>query len=329
MEITIVEVIMKNYKNGILGLLLLVASSLQAYDYMDGAKSAFNSAATAVAANPLLVGARSMGDSQYLLRSGHATWGKAIGFMGGTRDIVYGRTSLHFAAEGGSASTVKNLLNSGYLVDAQDAWGNTPLHLGCASGKGEVVEILIQAGANAFAKNQHNDTPLVFAILARNAKGVDMLLHRMDPSAKSQYLHTPGSGGLVPLQQAVFVGSDPLTNVLIDHGANVNYYDQRTKTSSPLHIAAEQGLDSTTKLLLGRGANPFQIDHKGENALHKAAHSRHSGVTQKILESNYNGKDGADLLEMKNYAGKTPIDLTESGSGLHRWMTRWKLGKWF
>jgi len=320
--------LMKRYMVAVF-ILLTGASVIQA-----DIKSVAKYATDTMAANPLWVGARAMGDSQYLLRSGHATWGKAVQGVSGifgsdNSDIVYGRTALHFAAEGGSASTVQNLLNSGYVVDTPDAWGNTPLHLGCASGKGEVVEILINAGANAFAQNQHGDTPLMFAIVARNAGGVDTLLQKMDPSTKHQYLHTSGSGGLVPLQQAVLVGSDPLTKVLLGHGANVNYYDTRTGTSSPLHIAAEQGLDSTTKLLLEKGADPFQRDHKGENALHKAAHSRHSGVSQKLLESNYNGRNGTELLDEKNYAGKTPLDLTESGSGFRRWMTRWKLGKWF
>lgn len=325
---TLEVMLMKRYI--VLGSLLSVIISAVHADVKSVAKYATDT----IAANPLWVGAQAMGDSQYLLRSGHATWGKAVqgvsGIFGsGNSDIVYGRTALHFAAEGGSASTVKNLLNSGYVVDAPDKWGNTPLHLGCASGKGVVVDVLVNAGASPFAQNQHGDTPLVFAIFARNSGAVDVLLQKMDPSTKYRYLHTAGSGALVPLQHAVLVGSDPLTKVLLGHGADVNHYDTRTGTSAPLHIAAEQGLDSTTKLLLEHGADPFQVDHKGENALHKAAHARHSGVAEKLLNTNYNGRDGSELLDQKNYAGKTPLDLTESGSGFRRWMTRWKLGKWF
>ncbi len=269
-------------------------------------------------------------DPDFLLKTGHATTARFIGGLQDvtnqhSKDYVYGRGAIHFAAESGSAGTISNLLRAGYLVTTLDNYGNTPLHSAAASGSGDAVITLLKAGAKADVRNQHGDTPLMFTILSCNPVGADALLKQMNNFSleKEKLLKIPGLGNLTPLQQAV--SSCPkLVKVLLDHGANPNYIITYSQTAPALHIAASLGLSDLVELLLSKGADVMLKDNLGQTALHKAAISRNSTSAAKLIS-----KGGQELIDLRDNSGKKAIDYTESGSGFRNWFTRWKLGKWF
>ena len=283
-------------------------------------------------------------DPDFLLKSGHASTARFVaGLQGVTnthlKDLLYGRTPMHFAAESGSEGTVKNLLNAKYSFDVADNYGNTPLHSAAASGYGGPVVALLKAGARLDVRNLRGDTPLIFSIMSCNATGADALLTKMndDTKSKENFLKTPGSGGLTPLQQSIYSCTD-LMKVLLKHGADPDYvgltyqtspslpnYGVLTFQTSPaLQIAAELGIDKATDILLAANANVFLQDFKGQTALHKAAIARHSSIIKKLL-----AKGGQKLFDIRDKAGKTALDYTDSGAGYNRWDTRWALGKWW
>ncbi len=269
-------------------------------------------------------------DPDYLLKSGHATTARLVGGLQSianmkSKDLMYGRTSMHFAAESGSEGTVKNLLNAGYSFNIQDNYGNLPLHSAAASGKGGAVKALIHSGADPLIRNNRGDTPLVYAVLSCNIDGVDALLNSLNnqKEIKDLFMKTPGIAKLTPLQQAIY-GCSSLVEILLKHGANPNYVVPYSENPSPLLIAASLGIDKIVDMLLKYGADVMIVDTTGQTALHKAAIARHSSIVEKLLL-----KGGQSLMDMKDRSGKTALDYTESGSGLRLWMTRWKLGKWY
>ena len=269
-------------------------------------------------------------DPDFLLKSGHASTARFVAGLQGVsnshaKDLLYGRTSMHFAAESGSEGTVKNLLDAKYSFDVADNYGNTPLHSAAASGYGGPVVALLKAGAKLDVRNLRGDTPLIFSIMSCNATGADALLTKMnnDIKSKENFLKTPGSGGLTPLQQSIYSCTD-LIKVLLKHGADPDYIANNYQTSPALHIAAELGIDKATDILLAANANVLLQDFKGQTALHKAAIARHSSVIKKLL-----AKGGQKLFDIRDKAGKTALDYTDSGSGYNLWDARWALGKWW
>ena len=268
-------------------------------------------------------------DPDYLLKSGHATTARLIAGMqdvanAKSKDLLYGRTSMHFAAEGGSEGTIKNLLNAGYSFNTPDNYGNVPLHSAAASGKGGAVRALLNAGVDPVIRNARGDTPLVYAVLSCNAEGADALLNSLkDATLKNNFLKTPGVGQLTPLQQSIY-GCSQLVEVLLKHQADPNYAVPFSKNPAPLLIAATLGIEKAVDLLLKYGADVMVRDELGQTALHKAAIGRHSAIVEKMV-----AKGGQALMDAKDRSGKTALDYTESGSGIRLWMTRWKLGKWY
>ncbi len=77
----------------------------------------------------------------------------------------YGRTALHFAAQGDSSAIVSKLLEAGAELHARDARGGwTPLHLAAwVCSTPAVVATLLDAGANSKVRDEDGKTPYDFA----------------------------------------------------------------------------------------------------------------------------------------------------------------------
>lgn len=52
-------------------------------------------------------------------------------------------------------------------------------------------------------------------------------------------INTPNAIGKTPLFQALSIGSEPIAELLIEHGANITITDRNSKT--PLHLTAQYG----------------------------------------------------------------------------------------
>ena len=69
-------------------------------------------------------------------------------------------TPLHFAVDRGEVDIVKQLLDSGAEVNAQDSSGETPLMLAVTCEHLELVRILLEHGADKSVANQDGCTVL-------------------------------------------------------------------------------------------------------------------------------------------------------------------------
>jgi hypothetical protein len=122
--------------------------------------------------------------------------------------------------------------------------GKSALHLVAASGSIKGLELMLQHGANINEQDAEGQTALHIAITAMHDRWEELVMHLLD------------------------AGADPnLAN-------NVG--------STPLHLAAERGLDNCVRALLTNGATSIS-NHAGDLPLHLAALGGHASTMQLLF----------------------------------------------
>ena len=239
---------------------------------------------------------------------------------------------LHKAAEGGTPSVVRALLQAGAEVDARAkgfsvdyGWDWTPLHLAAGQNADpEVAEALLAAGADLHARGDGGQTPLHQAALNENPAIAALLLEaRADVNAR-------GSTGRTPLHEAAGRNPNPaVLAVLLDAGAELEARGvhpeshQRYGSLTPLHEAArtnanpeivtaliEAGADVDGRVtdaaipfrMVGSGAT-LVAQREGATPLHMAAGgNRYPAVIEALV------RGGADL-ELRGRFGQTALHM--------------------
>lgn len=193
---------------------------------------------------------------------------------------------LGIEASSGNLEGVKEELNRGADVNAQDANGNTALHkiAGYSSESTETIEIiglLIDKGANIEALNKAGATPLFRAASMNNDKAAAYLLDRganinvRDKAIKDTVLHA-AANSIVKKESAQTVA------LLLDRGIDINSLTPR-ESHTPLHWAAKNGNNASVELLISRGANVNARNSAGETPLKLAEEKGHTD-TANILK---------------------------------------------
>jgi uncharacterized protein len=110
----------------------------------------------------------------------------------------------------------------------------------------------------------------------------------------------PSKERLVELMiEAARMGRDDVIPALLQAGVDINGWDQKGYT--PLIIASYNGRESTTALLLDRGADPDAVDApKGNTALMGVAFKGHASIASLLLAR------GADVNKV-NMVGQTAL----------------------
>ena len=99
---------------------------------------------------------------------------------------------LHVAAEHGSASVARLLLDLGMNPDARNLDEETPLHSAARSGSHEIVGMLLATGASVDARAENDMTPLHHAARGQEPDAAAALLaHGADASARTLAGWTP------------------------------------------------------------------------------------------------------------------------------------------
>lgn len=106
--------------------------------------------------------------------------------------------------------------------------------------------------------------------------------------------------GKTPLHAAAARGHYQVTELLLDHGANVQAQDEDGNT--PLHLAAIGGHDDLVIVLLSRDADPTIRNSDGNTPLHIASIGGHEDMLIQLLS-----RDADPTI--RNSDGKTPRDL--------------------
>ena len=122
-----------------------------------------------------------------------------------------------------------------------------------------VIIILVGFVLVGCARKLNDQAELIVAITRNQPSRVEELLASPEVNINA----VNGEIGPV-LCIAAYIGSDEIVEILLKNGANVNIRDDRSST--PLMNAVVGQKESTAKLLLERGADPFMVmlNEKGE-----------------------------------------------------------------
>ncbi|KAF6361064.1 ankyrin repeat and SOCS box containing 18 [Rhinolophus ferrumequinum] len=138
----------------------------------------------------------------------------------------------------------------------------TPLGIAAARGHTDCLHHLLSRGADPDA-SPGGRGPLHEACLGGHTACAQLLLqHGAHPDLLS-------AEGLAPLHLCRTVASLGCAQALLKHGASV-HRTGGTDRDTPLHVAAQRGLDEHTSLYLGRGARVDARNRRGETALSTA-----------------------------------------------------------
>ncbi|DBA88434.1 TPA: hypothetical protein ACH3X2_004924 [Trebouxia sp. C0005] len=226
------------------------------------------------------------------------------------KDAELGRTALHYAAKLGSEHTVQQLIQAGADANVLTKTKHTALRSAAANGHTAAVTVLTAGKARVNIPDVKGVNPLHAAASIGNMEVVAALLIGQDSKAAAtacdvkgcSVLHYAISSGK-PATQLV-----PMLDALLQQGADVNAADdqgisalhQAAKSSpcavlealltqdaavnlqdkvegkTPLHFAAERGVQAAVRLLLDKGASAVIADTQGRLPFQLASGKSHS-----------------------------------------------------
>jgi|EndMetStandDraft_3_1072993.scaffolds.fasta_scaffold340359_1 ankyrin repeat protein len=174
-------------------------------------------------------------------------------------------------------------------------------------GRTNDVERLAAQGANVDGVGSDGTTPLIWALNARNAKGVEALLR----AGANPNLSTEKLGGLSAM--ALVSGGDSLEllELILRYGGDAKGTGLGRKMK-PLDRAAGQGRLQNVKLIVSAGADVNEHDEYGESAAIAAAERDRFEVVAWLLEHNYS----YDLNEL---AKSVEVSLVPPDSEAQQW----------
>ncbi|KAL1961712.1 hypothetical protein VTN77DRAFT_1112 [Rasamsonia byssochlamydoides] len=180
------------------------------------------------------------------------------------------------AAQRGSVTEMRRLVDSGVNAQGRDLQGHSALDLAAQNGHREAVLFLLHdVGVNAAEANSRGITALHWAAQHGHEAVVDLLLEYGAP------LDAADRTMMRPLHRAAERGHDAVINTIWNHrnqGEEVNLDILGPNGVTPLMLAARHGRKTTVQLLLHLGADPSLEDGRGETARAKAWANGHADV---------------------------------------------------
>ena len=150
---------------------------------------------------------------------------------------------------GNHDEVAKILENDPEILNSFSADGFTALGLASFFGHLHLVKLLLDKGANPniASNNQFKVAPIHSACAISNLEITELLIqHGADVNAKQMQ-------GVTPLHSAVHNGQTKLSKLLIDNGAEINAKTDNGET--PLFMAKEKNFQETAELLINHGGH--------------------------------------------------------------------------
>jgi N-acyl-D-amino-acid deacylase len=182
----------------------------------------------------------------------------------------------------GSAADLKKLLDGGLKPDAKTAEGTTALML--AARNLEKVKLLLDRGADVNARASTGVTPLMVAARYRgNANVVRLLLKKGAKVTSDKGVEVRNDASA--LFFAVMAGDIEMVGALLEAGGRLQ---DRMKVlgnivTSPLAFATFEDDAVLVDYLIGKGADPNELDNDGMSILGSATIGNHVATVQVLL----------------------------------------------
>lgn len=243
------------------------------------------------------------------------------------------KTALMFAAERGHLDVVKRLLEAGAEVDLSDRpgkkFGKTPLMYAAQSDQADILKYFLEAGAVIDAQDKRGQTALFYAVEAKAAAAVEVLLtygadpHKQSwdgtPFEQASYSNSQitklittadhqrssemsAEARVEMLSSAAFDGNADLVRDLIHQGVDINATDKDSGWTA-LMSGAAQGHITVVQLLLAAGAEVNRDLPSGKTALSEAAYWGRTEIVKLLISAGAN-------LNSADSDGWTPVMKT-------------------
>ncbi|KAK3268434.1 hypothetical protein CYMTET_23064 [Cymbomonas tetramitiformis] len=214
-----------------------------------------------------------------------------------------GRRPLHAAAEKGMVEMVRDLVDKGAEVDAEDGEGHTALTQALAGGKEAAARALLEAGAGVDAGT--GQRPLHAAAM----KGtVEMVRELVEKGAE---VDAEDREGCTALTVALAFGQEAAARALLEAGAGVNAGTGRR----PLHTAAEKGMVEMVRELVEKSAEVDAEDREGCTALTVALAYGQEAAARALLEAGAGVNAGTGRRPLHTAAEKGMVEMWAEASG--------------
>jgi len=187
------------------------------------------------------------------------------------------QTALMAAAEAGNEDIVKYLLSLSANSGMKDKDENSATTLAAMAGHVHILELLAEAGASMDTPSATGMTPLFLAVHLDHIDVVEYLLTQFNANA-----NVKRNDGITALILAATEGHEESTRLLLEAGADPNVAD--LEGLSPLMPASQKGYEGIVSLLLKHGADPNAAAKTSYTPLIYAASGRQAGTAALLLE---------------------------------------------
>lgn len=242
-----------------------------------------------------------------------------------------GGNRLTAAAKAGDLEQVEALLANGTPADARNEQGQTALMWAAAQAEREIVRLLLDARAdpNALSNSPEGVHVLTWATSSDSADVIETLIQA------GAEVDARGRNGLSPLGKALHDNGEKAFQVLIKHGADVNYeailyttHDRRQAMLTPLMATAFSGNPDFVAPLIERGARIDETNDLGDTALMLAIRHSQTDLARALIEAgadvNARQDNGYTALIFAGHLGLAEVIklLVENGADPHATATR-------
>ncbi|KAL2756479.1 hypothetical protein ACRALDRAFT_2042593 [Sodiomyces alcalophilus JCM 7366] len=189
-----------------------------------------------------------------------------------------GTTPLLAATAIGDAHVTELLLAQGARVDVANSQGYYPIHMAAHKNKVEILQLLIGAGSPIDSVTQRNETPLSIAVEFGYPRVVQHLIQA------GANLDEPPPGRSRAIFAALKSRNIDVCLTLVRGGADCTSPMDESRTVTPIHLAAELGLDAVVAAMIAAGANMEATTWQGYTPLYAATENGHPSTVRLLLK---------------------------------------------
>ncbi|MGI9298042.1 MAG: ankyrin repeat domain-containing protein [Gammaproteobacteria bacterium] len=202
----------------------------------------------------------------------------------------YDATALHYAARANATGIIRDLLDAGADLEAEDNRGLTPFFVSVLARHPSVVELLAARGADINVQADNDWTPLTFAARYGLTGVLNLMLNSPSLNADRR-----GPFAATVLDMAAIRGDPEIMRMILQRYNRV--FLTNNFGTTPLMFAAYYGRVDVAEVLIEETGGPLnQRDINGRTALMIAVSAGHPEIVEVLL------KAGASLL-IKDNAG--------------------------